>query len=272
MKGLSWRLSMRGSPMRKQMWSCPECAKAYEWEWPNVSVSIAPEGGASSHAAPSAHAIEGGLLAGHPASGGEWSSPPAAVVGELQAEIQKLKGKAAELMAELDELKVRDRQRDEDFEKLKQDIIWVMEEVIAPRPPQVDIRALDPGQGNEGFAARKTSEVADLEAWERARVRRAAEVADLEALEFEVADGGRGAGGSSSSCPGCGARRCRNGSERAESVGNERVKTASRSQTCAARANRHVTKAAGLVSTPRGDQPLAGNRRFNSIDPSDSQQ
>ena len=43
----------------------------------------------------------------------------------------------------------------------------------------------------------------------------------------------------------------RNGSERAESVGNERVKTASRSQTCAARANRHVTKAAGLVSTPR---------------------
>ena len=75
----------------------------------------------------------------------------------------------------------------------------MMEEVIAPRPPQVDIRALDPGQGNEGFAARKTSEVADLEAWERARVRRAAGVADLEASEFEVADGGRGTGISSSS-------------------------------------------------------------------------
>ena len=44
------------------------------------------------------------------------------------------------------------------------------------------------GEGNDGFAARiaKTSEVADLEAWERARVR--------------VADGGRGAGISSSSC------------------------------------------------------------------------
>ena len=110
-------------------------------------------------------------------------------------------GEVAELRAELDELNVRDRQRDEEFEKLNQDIIWVMEEVIAPRTPQVDIRALDPGQGNEGFAARKTSEGADLEAWERARVRRAAEVADLEASEFEVADGGRGAGGSSSICP-----------------------------------------------------------------------
>ena len=100
-------------------------------------------------------------------------------------------GEVDELRVELDELKVRDRQRDEDFEKLKQDIICVMEEVIAPRPPQVDIRALDPGQGNEGFAARNTSEVADLEA-----------------SEFDVADGGRGAGGASSSCPGCGARRC----------------------------------------------------------------
>ena len=64
----------------------------------------------------------------------------------------------------------------------------------------------------------------------------------------------------------------RNGSEGAEAVENERVKTASPSQTCATRANRHVTKAAGLVSTPRGTQPLAGHRRLNSIDPSESQQ
>ena len=192
--------------MRKRNWSCPEHAKAYQW--PEVSVSTAPAGGASSHAAPSAHAIEYDLLAGHPVFGGESSSPPAAVIEDLQAEVQKLKGEVDELRVELDELKVRDRQRDEDFEKLKQDIIWVMEEVIAPRPPQVDIRALDPGQGNEGFAARNTSEVADLEGWGRARVRRAAEVADLEASEFDVADGGRGAGGASSSCPGCGARRC----------------------------------------------------------------
>ena len=48
-------------------------------------------------------------------------------------------GEVAEPRVELDELKVRDRQRDGDFEKLNQDIIWVMEEVIAPRPPQVDI-------------------------------------------------------------------------------------------------------------------------------------
>ena len=170
---------MPGSPMRKRNWSCPEHAK--EYLWPEEDVSTAPAGGASSHAAPSAHAIEYGLLAGHPVSGGELSSPPAAVIEELQAEVQKLKGEVAELRAELDELKVRDRQRDEDFEKLNQDIIWVMEEVIAPRPPQVDIRALDPGQGNEGFAARKTSEVADSEAWGMIQ---------------------------SSSCPGCGARRC----------------------------------------------------------------
>ena len=78
------------------------------------------------------------------------------MIEDLQAEVQKLKGEVDELRVELDELKVRDRQRDEDFEKLKQDIIWVMEEVIAPRPPQVDICALDPGQGNEGFAARNT--------------------------------------------------------------------------------------------------------------------
>ena len=90
-----------------------------------MSVSIAPAVGASSHAAPPAHAIEDGLLAGHPASGGESSSPPAAVIDELRAE--------------LDELKLRDRQRDEEFEKLQQDFVWVMEEVIAPRPPQVDI-------------------------------------------------------------------------------------------------------------------------------------
>ena len=49
-------------------------------------------------------------------------------------------------------------------------------------------RTIYMGKGNDGFAARiaKTSEVADLEAWERARVR--------------VADGGRGTGISSSSC------------------------------------------------------------------------
>ena len=123
--------------MRKRNWSCPEHAKAYQW--PEVSVSTAPAGGASSHAAPSAHAIEYDLLAGHPVSGGESSSPPAAVIDELQAEVQKLKGEAAELRAELDELKVRDRQRDEEFEKLKQDIVWLMEEIIAPRPPRVDI-------------------------------------------------------------------------------------------------------------------------------------
>jgi len=111
MEGLSWRLSMRGSPMRKRNSSCPEHAKAYQW--PEVSVSTAPAGGASSHAAPSAHAIEYDLLAGHPVSGGESSSPPAAVIEELQAEVQKLKGEAAELRAELDELKVRDKQRDE---------------------------------------------------------------------------------------------------------------------------------------------------------------
>ena len=130
---------MPGSAVRKRNWSCPEHAKAYEREWPKVSVSIAPAVGASSHAAPPAHAIEDGLLAGHPASGGESSSPPAAVIDELQAEVQKLKGEVAELRAELDELKVRDRQRDEEFEKQKQDFVWVMEEVIAPRPPQVDI-------------------------------------------------------------------------------------------------------------------------------------
>ena len=62
----------------------------------------------------------------------------------------------------------------------------------------------------------------------------------------------------------------RNGSERAESVGNERVKTASPSQACATRANRHVTKAAGLVSTPRGTQPLAGNGRVTPLPRSDS--
>ena len=100
--------------MRKRNWSCPECAKAYEWDdWPKVSVTIAPEGGASSQAAPPAHAIEGGPLAGHPASGGESSSPPAAVIVELQAEVQKLKGEVAELRAEVDELKVRVA-RDED--------------------------------------------------------------------------------------------------------------------------------------------------------------
>ena len=139
MEGLSWRLSMPSSPSRKRNWSCPECAKAYELEWPKVSVSIAPEGGANSHAAPPAHAIAGSPLAGHPASGGESSSPPAAVIDELQAEVQKLKGEVAELRAEVDDLRVRDRQRDEEFEKLKQDIVWLMEEIIAPRPPRVDI-------------------------------------------------------------------------------------------------------------------------------------
>ena len=104
----SWRLSMPGSPSRKRNWSCPECAKAYEWEWQKVSVSIAPGGGASSEAAPPAHAIAGSPLAGHPASGGESSSPLAAMIDELQAEVQKLKGKVAELRAEVDELKVRD--------------------------------------------------------------------------------------------------------------------------------------------------------------------
>ena len=100
--------------MSTRNWSCPDCAKTYEWnDWPNVSVTIAPEGGASSQAAPPAHAIEGGPLAGHPASGGESSSPPAAVIVELQAEVQKLKGEVAELRAEVDELKVRVA-RDED--------------------------------------------------------------------------------------------------------------------------------------------------------------
>ena len=88
MRGLSWRLSMRGSPMRKRNWACPECAPGYEW--PDEDVSTTPAGGASSHAAPSAHAIEYDLLAGHPVFGGESSSPPAAVIDELQAEVQKL--------------------------------------------------------------------------------------------------------------------------------------------------------------------------------------
>ena len=48
-------------------------------------------------------------------------------------------GEVAELRAEVDDLRVRDRQRDEEFEKVKQDIVWLMEEIIAPRPPRVDI-------------------------------------------------------------------------------------------------------------------------------------
>ena len=48
-------------------------------------------------------------------------------------------GEVAELRAEVDELRVRDRQRDEEFEQLKQDIVCVMEKAIARRPPQVDI-------------------------------------------------------------------------------------------------------------------------------------
>ena len=123
MEGSPWRLSMPGSAMRKRNWACPECAEECESEWPKVSVPITPGGGGSSHAAPPAHAIEGDPLAGHPASGGESSSPPAAVIDELQAEVQKLKGEVAELRAEVDELRVRDRQRDEEFEKLKQDIV-----------------------------------------------------------------------------------------------------------------------------------------------------
>ena len=50
-------------------------------------------------------------------------------------------GEAAELRAEVDELKVRDKQRDEEFEKLRQDIVWVMEEVIGQGPPHVNISA-----------------------------------------------------------------------------------------------------------------------------------
>ena len=105
---LSWRLSNPGSAMRKRNWSCPECAKGYEWESPKVSVPITPGSGASSHVAPPAHAIEGGPLAGHPASGGESSSPPAAVIDELKAEVERLTGEVTKLRAEVDELKVRD--------------------------------------------------------------------------------------------------------------------------------------------------------------------
>ena len=130
MKGLWWRLSMPGSTVHKRNWSCPECAKGYEWEWPKVSVPITPGGGASSHAAPPAHAIEGGPLAGHPASGGESSSPPAAVIDELKAEVERLTGEVTKLRAEVDELKVRDGQHDEKLGKLEQDFVWVMEEIM----------------------------------------------------------------------------------------------------------------------------------------------
>ena len=72
MEGLSWRLSMKGHAKVKRFWSCPECAKHYDW--PKETLSIARAGGANSHAAPPAHAIEGGPLARVPASGGEsWS-------------------------------------------------------------------------------------------------------------------------------------------------------------------------------------------------------
>ena len=48
-------------------------------------------------------------------------------------------GEVAELKAEVDELKVRVA-RDEELEKLKKDISTLKDEVIAQRPPQVNIR------------------------------------------------------------------------------------------------------------------------------------
>ena len=130
MEGLSWRLSCPGSRVRKRNWSCPECAEGYEWESLKVSLPITPGGGAGSHVAPPAHAIEGGPLAGHPASGGESSSPPAAVIDELKAEVARLTGEVTKLRAEVDELKVRDGQHDEKLGKLEQDFVWVMEEIM----------------------------------------------------------------------------------------------------------------------------------------------
>jgi len=80
--------------------------------------------------APPAHAIEGGPLAGHPAAGQESSSPLAAVIDELKAQVERLTGEVTKLRAEVDELKVRDGQHDEKLEKLEQDFVWVMEEIM----------------------------------------------------------------------------------------------------------------------------------------------
>ena len=45
MEGLPWRLSMPGRSSKLRWWSCPVCAK--EYEWPKEIVSITPQGGAT---------------------------------------------------------------------------------------------------------------------------------------------------------------------------------------------------------------------------------
>ena len=109
-------------------------------------LSIAPESGANSHAAPPAHAIAGSPLAGHPASGGESSSPPAAVIEKLQAEVQKLKGKVAELRAEVDKLKVRDGLSHLDVPSLE-DVRRMLQELAAEvggnRPSRIQFEEMD---------------------------------------------------------------------------------------------------------------------------------
>ena len=178
MEGLSWRLSMPGRSSKLRWWSCPVCAK--EYEWPEEIVSITPQVGAISHAALPAHAIEGGPLARGPASGGEsWSrrGDPSAQqartplfaggMGETSPEHVlnwrprrndlifpdtrasggvQVAAVIDELQAEVRKLKdvVAELRAEVDELKVRgardeKDIVWVMEEIIGQRPPHVNI-------------------------------------------------------------------------------------------------------------------------------------